>query len=165
MANLWSRENPLDPGTIPDVIRIMRQEIPDIEYKYHQTYREILIMEVMIAQRVRGGSKATRIAPHRFMVIGQNKNNGHLVTAHFFGTKMAWIHGLEKLTGRSQGLQDDISWASGLQLVLKLGVDHTARYQKPMLLTCRKDFATELCKAFRSSTQTKTLGQKSSGKR
>jgi hypothetical protein len=37
MANLWSRENPLDPGNIPDVIRIMRQEIPDIEYKYHHT--------------------------------------------------------------------------------------------------------------------------------
>jgi hypothetical protein len=126
----------------------MRQEIPGIEYKYHQTYRGILIMEVMIFQRVHGGSKTTRIAPHRFMVIGQDKNNETFVTAHFFGTQVAWIHGLEKLTGRSQGLQDDMSWASGLQLDWKLGDDHTAKYQKPMLLTYREDFATELCKAF-----------------
>jgi hypothetical protein len=67
MANLWSCEDPLDPETIPDVIRIMRQEIPSIEYKYHQLFivgDEHTILKITAFKAVRddlGSEKVPRV--------------------------------------------------------------------------------------------------------
>ena len=148
MANPYEEAPSLGLHMIPDVSRLLHDEIQDVNYKAHWLYKGVLIVEVEIEQRVRR-QNIFRKAPHRFMVVGQETRSGKLVTAYCVARIITYNHGLDKLADKSKAiLQEDMSWLDGLNLKWKLAAKGSAKYQKAALFTCRKELVAKLCKIF-----------------